>query len=60
MVGLVVACTPTPSVVPSAASQAAASPIPSVTAPDVSLELVVDGLSTPVGMLPIPGEDGLP
>jgi glucose/arabinose dehydrogenase len=58
MVGLVVACAPTPSVVPSAASQGAASPIPSSTAPDVSLELVVDGLSTPVGMLPIPGEDG--
>jgi glucose/arabinose dehydrogenase len=59
MVGLVVACAPTPSVVPSAASQGAASPVPSGAAPDVSLELVVDGLSTPVGMVPIPGEDGL-
>ena len=42
---------------PSAGSQAAASPRPSGTAPDVALELVVDGLGTPVGLLPLPGTD---
>ena len=41
--------------VPSASSQVAVSASPSGTAPDVSLELVIDGLSTPVALLPLPG-----
>ncbi|HEX5579757.1 MAG TPA: PQQ-dependent sugar dehydrogenase [Candidatus Limnocylindria bacterium] len=57
MVGLVVGCTPTSSAEPSAASPVVATPSPSSAPPDVSLELVADGLSTPVGLVPLPGAD---
>ena len=53
---LVAGCSPAPSAVPSEGSVA---PTPSATAaaPDVALEEIVDGLGTPIGMLPIPGDD---
>jgi glucose/arabinose dehydrogenase len=57
MVGLVVGCTPTTSAEPSAASPVVAPPSPSSAPPDVSLALVADGLSTPVGLVPLPGAD---
>jgi glucose/arabinose dehydrogenase len=57
MVGLVAGCTPASSGAPAATSSVVATPIPSSAAPDVSLELVADGLSTPVGLVPLPGGD---
>ena len=58
MMFLAVGCDPPSSATPTTGSQAATSPSPSGAAADISLELVVDGLSTPVGMVPIPGDDG--
>ena len=61
MLGLLVGCTPQSSAFPTAGSPGESgdtSSSPSAAPADVSLELVVDGLSTPVGLVPIPRDDG--
>jgi glucose/arabinose dehydrogenase len=50
-------CASAPSAAPSDRSAAPTPTEPSEAPPDIGLEEIVDGLSTPVGMLPIPGDD---
>jgi glucose/arabinose dehydrogenase len=51
------ACAPAPSASPTSEGSTPAATASPASAPDIALEEVVDGLSTPVGMVPIPGDD---